>query len=104
MMKNFSIFAANTPSLFLSNTKRGSYFYGYTVAVFCKDNRLSIHNGLLHLCCNLNLAVRGAIAFLIFNTLIFHYMPSSMKDASKVNNSSRTSTSNGTKSVSELFH
>ena len=87
-MKNKSItFAANAPSSILLNTKRSSYFYGY-LAVICKDIRLSTPRGLLHLCCNLNLAVREAIAFLILFTLIFHHeMPSSMKNQSKGNNS-----------------
>ena len=87
-MKNKSIiFATYKPSTNLHNVIRGSYFYGYIQAFICKDIRLSIHDWLLRLRCNLYLAVRGAIAFLICNILIFHYMPSTMKDYSDTNNS-----------------
>jgi hypothetical protein len=91
--KNISMFAMNTPSSFFHSQERSSYFYGYTEAVICKDKGLSIHNGLLHLCCNLNLAVRGAIAFFILFIIIFHYMPSSMKICNAANNSTCTATS-----------
>jgi hypothetical protein len=79
-MKNCSIFAAFTQRTFLHNVKGSSYFYGYTDAALSKDIRLSNHNGLLRLRCNLFFAECGAIAFLIINTLIFHYMQRTVKD------------------------
>jgi hypothetical protein len=86
-MKKISIFAANTPSSF--------YRHEIAVAIFMFDLLLSakikgyrFHNGLLHSCCNLNLAVRGAVAFLILITLFFCYMPSSTKNASNAKDSS----------------
>jgi hypothetical protein len=91
-MKKSSIFAASLPKTNLHSTICGSYFYGCTDAALSKDIRLSIHNGLLHSCCNLSLARCGGVAFSILYTLIFHYMPKTMKNASKVNNSSHTST------------
>ncbi|KAA6326849.1 hypothetical protein EZS27_024092, partial [termite gut metagenome] len=50
----------------------------------------SIHSGLLRLRCNLFFAECGAIAFLLFNTLIFHYMQRTMKSKSVGNNSTYT--------------
>ena len=92
-MKNFSIFAATSPKSFFNTRNDSSYFYGYTDAAYHKDIRLSIHNGLLHSCCNLTLARCGAIAFLICITLIFHYMPKSMNNYSSTNNSNANVTS-----------
>jgi hypothetical protein len=63
-MKNCSIFAASEQETKLHSTICSSYFYGYTDAALSKDIRLSIHNGLLHSCCNLSLARSGKIAFL----------------------------------------
>lgn len=67
--------------------------------VSANDIGLSNHNGLPRLRCNLFLAERGAIAFFIY-TLIFHYMPRTMKNASTANNSSHASTLNSAKTVS----
>ena len=63
------------------------------LAVICKDKRLSIHNGLLRIRCNLYLAVCGAIASFIYFTLIFCYMPSTTNNYSSENNSNATVTS-----------
>ncbi|KAA6303161.1 MAG: hypothetical protein EZS26_000764 [Candidatus Ordinivivax streblomastigis] len=101
MNKKNSIFAPSSPKTNLHSMSCGSHFFGYFGANIYTDIRLSIHNGLPHSCCNLSLARCGAIAFLILFTLIFCYMPKTTKDASKANNSSRTSTSIGTKT--ELF-
>ena len=110
-MKNFSIqnnnntFAASSPKTIFIGMTCGSYFYGYLKAIICKGIRLSIHNGLLHSCRNLSLARCGAIAFLIFNTLIFCYMPKTTKNASSVKNSSAQARQYGAKSVSiEAFN
>ena len=86
-MKNkSSIFAANTPS--------SLYRLEIAVAIFMSDLLLSakirgyrFYNGLLHSCCNLDLAVRRAIAFLILITLFFVNMPSPTKNTAGVNNS-----------------
>ena len=110
-MKNLDIrnkiftFAAFPTRTNLHNANRGSYFCGYLNAIICKDMRLSTHDGLLRLRCNLFLSERGAIAFFIFYTLIFHYMTRTMKDASSVKNSSTQARQRGAKSVSiEAFN
>ena len=91
-MKNLDIrykdcsFAAYKPSTL--------YRLEIAVAIFMSDLLLSakirgyrFYNGLLHSCCNLYLAVRGAIAFLIFSILIFCYMPSTTKKRNAVKDS-----------------
>lgn len=98
-MKNYSKFAPSSPKTDLYSTTCGGYFYGYFGASFCKDKRLSIHNGLPHSCCNLSLARCGEIASPILHTSIFHYMPKTMKNAGSVNNSSVQARPDGTKSV-----
>jgi hypothetical protein len=90
-MKNYScIFAASSPKTNLHSTICGSYFYGCTDAALSKDIRLSIHNGLLHSCCNLSLARCGGIAFSFLYTLIFHDMPKTMKNESNAKHSNIT--------------
>lgn len=56
-----------------------------------KDIKAINPHGLRHLCFNLDLAVRGAIAFFIYSNFI--NMPSPMKSASVTNNSNCTTTS-----------
>jgi len=90
-MKNYRIFAASSPKTNI-NVSCSSYFYGYTDAAYQKDIRLSIHNGLLRKRCNLSLARCGKVAFLLLITFIFHFMPKTMEDASKVKYSNHTST------------
>jgi hypothetical protein len=87
-MKNKSvIFAAYMPSTDIIFLYGSSYFYGYSDAVLSQDIRLPIHNGLLLTRCNLYLAVCGKVAFPLLNILIFHYMPSTVKDYSAAKNS-----------------
>lgn len=92
-MKNYSTFAMTSPKSFYKVHIVVAFFVAAFYAVIYKDKRLSNHNGLLHVCCNLTLASRGAIAFLTLNFIIFHYMPKSNENASTVNNSSCIGTS-----------
>ena len=88
------MFAGSSPKTFLLDISGSGYFYGYTFGAPCiREKGLSIRNGLLHLCCNLSLARCGGVAFFNFNSLIFHYMPKTMKNYSTVNNSICTVTS-----------
>lgn len=103
-MENCSMFAATSPKSFYKALIVVAFFIATLESVYLQRyNGLSNHNGLPHSCCNLTLASRGAIAFII-NTIIFHYMPKSNENAGMPNNSKHNCTSIGTKSVSELFH
>jgi hypothetical protein len=100
-MKNkSSMFAASSPETNLYGTVCGSYFYSCTDAALSKDIRLSIHNGLPHSCCNLSLARCGEIAFPLLNTLVFHYMPKTMKDYKGAKHSNAHVTPDSAKTVS----
>jgi hypothetical protein len=88
-MKNICIFAASSPNSCIKVIGR-SYFYGYAEAALSQDIRLSIPCGLLPSRCSLSLATWGRIAFFYLCTLIFHYMPNSMKSESKSKHSTLT--------------
>ena len=93
-----AIHAKNQYNTFL----RSSYFYGYTLAIVCKDKRLSNPLWLLRKRCNDSWRNMEAIAFpILFIYLIFiTQMPRINENASRVNNSSTAGTSNSTKTVS----
>lgn len=99
-MKNNSMFAATSPKSYYIALIVVAFFIATLGAVICKDKGLSNHNGLPHSCCNLTLASRGAIAFLVFNTSIFHHMPKSVKNCSRAKHSTTTATPNRAKTVS----
>lgn len=63
--KNISTFAVSSPTTFYKAHIVVAFFVATIEAVICKDKGLSNHNGLPHVCCNLSLARRGAIAFFI---------------------------------------
>jgi hypothetical protein len=99
-MKNKSFtFAASTPN--------SLYRHNIAVAIFmtvcllsAKDKRLSIRNGLLHLCCDLSLATWRGDSLSFLYTLVFLYMPNSKKNYIGVKYSSARVTPDSAKTVS----
>jgi hypothetical protein len=97
-MKKRSTFAAIHAKNHIDINSSG-YFYGYTIAALLKDIRLSNPCRLLHLCRNDSWRNMGGDSLSLCKNFYFHrQMPRINENASKVNNSSRTSTSTGTKS------
>jgi len=87
-LKNGYIFAASQTKGYLLTIARRSYFYGYTLAVICKDTRLSNHCWLRQKWCNFSWSRCGAIAFFIFINLQFHStMTRRNENYSRANNS-----------------
>lgn len=74
--KYFCRFALSTPKTLRKFENAMAIFMAIRDGWYLQRyKRLSNHNGLLHSCCSLSLARRGAIAFLILFSLIFHFMP-----------------------------
>ena len=105
-LKKSSIFAASSTKRRLSIVNSGSYFYGYLKAIICKDKGLSIHCWLPRLRCNFSWSRCGAIAYLIFNYLIFSStMTKRNENASSVKNNSaqaREAYESGNLTISKL--
>lgn len=94
-----SMFAMSTPNSFCKHEVAVAIFVNIWLLLSAKIKGLSNRNGLLHSCCNLSLATWRGDSLSCIYTLIFCYMPNSTKNASKVNNSIRTSTADSPKTA-----